>query len=321
MTPRKIALVTPAAKDTRNGNRVTAVRWAKILRDLGHHVSVSTSCPSGRYDLLIAIHAWRSADAITEFKNTNQAAPVVVLLAGTDIYKFQYSHPATTFASLDAADLVIGLHDNVGADIPQRYHPKLRTIYQSYSAPSRVRTPTKRWLQFCVIAHMREEKDPLRAALATRLLPSSSRIRIVHLGGSHDPTWTEQATAEAASNQRYIWRGEVPRAHVKRCLSSSDAMIISSRMEGGANVVSEAIVCGLAVIASDISGNRGLLGENYPAYFKTGDEHDLAQLLSRFEHDPYLREAATAGILAKAPLFEPAREREAWAAVITSLIP
>ena len=51
-------------------------------------------------------------------------------------------------------------------------------------------------------------------------------------------------------NPRYIWRGDVNRTAVQRCYARSHAMVISSLMEGGANVVSEAIVAGLPVIAS-----------------------------------------------------------------------
>jgi glycosyltransferase involved in cell wall biosynthesis len=50
-------------------------------------------------------------------------------------------------------------------------------------------------------------------------------------------------------------------------------------MEGGAHVVSEAIAIGVPVIASDIPGNRGLLGDDYPGYFPVGNEIELGKLL------------------------------------------
>ncbi|HKQ90806.1 MAG TPA: glycosyltransferase [Blastocatellia bacterium] len=59
----------------------------------------------------------------------------------------------------------------------------------------------------------------------------------------------------------------------------------SSRLEGGANVISEAIVAGTPVIASRIAGNIGLLGEDYAGYFSTGDNRGLARLMARVESD------------------------------------
>jgi glycosyltransferase involved in cell wall biosynthesis len=58
-------------------------------------------------------------------------------------------------------------------------------------------------------------------------------------------------------------------------------MVISSRMEGGANVVCEALRIGVPVLASRIPGNVGLLGENYAGYFPVGDARSLARLLEK----------------------------------------
>src|SRR5690242_16937297 len=37
----KISLITPAPKPSRAGNQVTAGRWARLLRELGHEVRVA----------------------------------------------------------------------------------------------------------------------------------------------------------------------------------------------------------------------------------------------------------------------------------------
>jgi glycosyltransferase involved in cell wall biosynthesis len=64
-------------------------------------------------------------------------------------------------------------------------------------------------------------------------------------------------------------------------MASSHAMVISSRMEGGANVVCEALRIGVPVLASSIPGNVGLLGARYPGYFRLEDEKDLARLIGK----------------------------------------
>ena len=111
----------------------------------------------------------------------------------------------------------------------------------------------------------------MRAAQASRLLPAESRIQVVHLGAAGDANWRATAEKEAATNPRYRWLGDVPRWKVRARFARAHLMVISSVMEGGANVVSEAVVAELPVLASDISGNRGLLGDGHPAYFPPQD--------------------------------------------------
>jgi hypothetical protein len=119
----------------------------------------------------------------------------------------------------------------------------------------------------CVIGHLREEKDPLRAMHALAHLPDDSNLELVQIGDSLDDKLAEAAREGMKRDKRYRWLGSVSHRAALKLLASSHAMIISSRMEGGANVVSEAIRIGVPVIASRISGNVGLLGAAYPAYY------------------------------------------------------
>jgi glycosyltransferase involved in cell wall biosynthesis len=166
---------------------------------------------------------------------------------------------------------------------------------------------------------LREEKDPLRTALAARLLPTNSRIRIVQLGRAHDADWERQAKAEMAANARYRWRGELPGWAVRRMLARAPLMVLSSVMEGGANVISEAVMAGCAVIASKIPGSVGLLGTKYPGYFPVGDHVKLARLLHRAERDPAFLAALRRHAKARAHLFTAAREKKSWRDLLASL--
>ena len=320
----KIALVTPAAPRSRAGNRATATRWSRLLREAGHQVEVleqwGTDDPA--FDLMIALHAWRSASSIETFAQRFAQRPLIVVLTGTDIYRFQHTHPDVTRASLDYASALIGLHHHVAHDIPRAYHDILHTVYQSAQPlPPSYSGPTTRHCTICVVGHLREEKDSLRAAEAARLLPADSRIRIIQAGRAHTPEWAAAAQAEMRDNVRYTWRGEVSPTAIRRLYARSRAMVMSSVMEGGANVVSEACVAGLPVLASDIPGNTGLLGQDYPALFPAGDSAALAALMRRVEQDPAFHAALVDWCLALAPRHTPAAEQAALLAVIQRLKP
>ena len=316
----KISLITPAPKQSRAGNRTTARRWARRLRALGHDVRVAQEYRKEPADLMIALHAWRSAASIQRFRARYPRAPLVVALTGTDIYRFAASDAATTLRSLDLADSLVGLHDLVREAIPRKYHRKLSIIHQSAEPLTRER-PLRRAFEVLIIGHLREEKDPFRAAEAARLLPAHSRIRVLHLGGAHDRAWAQRAAREMARNPRYHWRGDVSGYLVRRALARAPLMVLSSVMEGGANVISEAVVAGVPVLASAIPGSIGLLGRDYPGYFPVGDTEALARLMLRVEQEPAFRATLHRHCARRAPLFAPEREQQAWRRLLTGLLP
>ena len=308
----RIILVTPAGARSRFGNRITARRWAAVLRSLGHRVAIQTAWEGASADVLIALHAWRSAASISGFRARFPARPLIVALTGTDIYGFLHTEPETTRRSLECADLLVGLHDLVGEALPPEFRQRVRVVHQSVSGGSVERHPSKRTFDVCVVGHLRREKDPLRAAWAARGMPPDSHLRVLHAGGARDPEWADAARREMARNPRYRWLGEVPAWRVRRLDERTHAMVISSLSEGGANVVSEAVVAGLPVIASRIPGNVGLLGPDHPACFPSGDTDALRALLRRAEREPEFLAEITRHGARRTPLFAPEREREAW---------
>jgi len=315
----QISLITPARKDMRTGNRTTAVRWARILRALAHRVQIATDYADEPADLMIALHAWRSAASVRRFRARYPDRPLIVGLAGTDIYRFQQTEPALTRGSMEMADRLVGLHELVSHAIPEAMREKLRIIFQSVPPLPRRLPPLSGAFEVLVVGHLREEKDPLRTARAARDLPVTSRIRVVHFGMAHDAHWAAAAKAEMTANPRYQWRGEVPGGMVRRAMARAQLMVLSSIMEGGANVVSEALVAGLPVLASSIAGSIGLLGYDYPGYFPVGDTAALTELLSRAETDGCFLDSLRQHCAARAPLFSPEHERDAWQALLREL--
>jgi glycosyltransferase involved in cell wall biosynthesis len=98
-------------------------------------------------------------------------------------------------------------------------------------------------------------------------------------------------------------------------------MVLSSRMEGGANVISEALADEVPILASRIAGSVGILGAGYPGFFPTGDTAGLARLLQRAMTDPAFYARLKEWCVKLKPLVDPARERAAWASLLAELTP
>lgn len=170
-----------------------------------------------------------------------------------------------------------------------------------------------------MLGHLREVKDPFRTAEAARLLPPASRIQVTQVGGALSDEMEVRAREEAASNPRYRWLGEYPRWKAIRILARSRLLILTSLMEGGANVVSEALACSIPVLSSRISGSIGLLGQDYPGYFPVGDTRALADLLTRAETNAGFYSDLKARCNRLAPIVAPATERNSWKALLDEL--
>jgi putative glycosyltransferase (TIGR04348 family) len=277
----RIALVTPAAPGARSGNRHTTLRWAAMLRAAGHRVEVCVqSAPQAGADALLALHARRSHAAIRAFSG---AGRLVVALTGTDLYRDIHDSPEAQ-ESLELADRLIVLHPMGGLALEPRLRRKVRVVVQS-SATRLAHRPVARTFRVAVLGHLRPEKDPLRTLRALAYV-EDPRVEVVHLGAALDPELGGQAALGMKNERRYRWLGSVPHAQALRWLASSHAMVISSRMEGGANAVCEALRIGVPVLASRIAGNVGLLGRRYAGYFPLEDERALARLIERSVGDP-----------------------------------
>ena len=315
----RIGIITPALSESRSGNQVTAVRWAKILRRLGHRVFVDRTYSGEKVDLLIALHARRSFDSIDRFGRAHPDLPLIVALTGTDLYRdLKQSRKAQR--SLDIATRIIALQRLALDELRPVWRRKTRIINQSVSPFARERPAVShKHFGVCVVGHLRRVKDPLRTAMAARLLPKPSRIQVIHLGRAIDANEGERARHEMLSNTRYLWLDEVSHSRVAAIMSKSRLFVISSRMEGGANALGEAIVAGLPVLASRIPGSIGILGDDYPGYFEVGDTRGLARLMLRCETEPRFLAELTSRCNGLAPLFDPSREQSAWVRLLDEL--
>ena len=264
--------------------------------------------------MMIALHARRSHPSISRYAARYPGHPLVVVLTGTDLYRDIHSDDSAK-ESLELATTLIVLQEMGPKELEPRHQAKTHVVYQS-AEPIKPQPPLKRYFDVCVIGHLRAEKDPFRAALAAQLLPPTSRIRITHIGRPYNKSFAEEAKLHASNNPRYRWRGEVPRWKARRLLSRSRLLVQSSLLEGGANVVSEALAARVPVIASEIPGNVGMLSKDYPGYYETSDERELARLLHRVETDDTFYETLKARCEARRCLVLPEREHAALESLV-----
>ena len=312
--------MSPASASDNNGNWQTASRWARFLRS-ACRVTVASSWQPGDPvpDLLVALHARRSAASLAAFHAAHPQRPSVLVLTGTDIYRDIKSDPEAQ-ASLHLATTLVVLQEAALGVLPPKLQARTEVIFQSAIALRPHRHPAvRRHFDFCMVGHLRPEKDPLTFMAASRLV-SHPQARFLHIGAAIDPALGEAARLTQDEHPHYRWLGGMGRGAARQRIKRCHAMVITSLMEGGANVIIEAVTSGVPVLASDISGNRGMLGEDYQGYFAAGDPAALAALITRCLDDPAFYRELCRQCAARAALFAPDAERTALLQLVDNLL-
>ncbi|HTN65135.1 MAG TPA: selenoneine biosynthesis selenosugar synthase SenB, partial [Burkholderiaceae bacterium] len=311
MTRPHIAIISPASANSNNGNWHTAHRWSRFLRSR-YRVTLLTETPALAgitAHLLIALHARRSASALAAFGASRPDMPTLLVLTGTDLYRDLDSDAAARH-SVQAATHLVVLQDAALKRLDMDARAKASVIYQSAPTlkPLDHLRPGRRHFDVSMIGHLRPEKDPLTFMRAATLV-SSPDIRFTHVGAALDPELGQCARQMHQTQPNYCWLGGLAHAAARQRLKCSQLMVIASVMEGGANVICEAVSSGVPVAASDIDGNRGMLGDDYDGYFPLGDSGALARLIERAAAEPWFYQTLRRQCAARAPLFAPEREQ------------
>ena len=313
MTLPRIAIVSPYLAEANNGNWRTAQRWRRLIGNTARAI-VTAAWPNDdgtAPDLLLALHARRSHASIAAFRAAHPQRPLIVALTGTDVYRdlsLDNADGAATRASLDLADALIVLQEDAIRHVPQAHRRKTHVIHQSAPVLRPAVKPAGR-LHCVAVGHLRPEKSPETVfALAERLRPGE-HIHLTHIGAPLDDALAARARALAARHPQYRYAGPLPHGLARAQMKHAHLLIHPSIMEGGANVIVEAITAGTPVLASRISGNIGMLGADYPGYFPVGDAAALYALLTECLTRPNLLTQLHTACRARLPLFSPDAER------------
>ncbi|MBL8858007.1 MAG: L-histidine N(alpha)-methyltransferase [Planctomycetes bacterium] len=314
----KVEVVTPAPKGSTSGNRHTAQRYVRILRDLGCAASVVERWIDTPCDLLVALHAKKSAGSIAKFARVHPLAPLVVVLTGTDLYE-DLEPSAEVVRSLDLATRIIVLQPSALLRLRPEWAAKTHVILQAAERVNGTAEPLVGVFEVAVLGHLRGVKDPFLPAEAVRSLPIESKLRVSHVGAVIDRGMEDRARQESAENPRWRWLGERSHKAALHVLARAEAFLQTSLNEGGSIALAEAIVAGKPILATRIAGAVGMLGADHPGLFPAGDAAALGRLLARLEQDAEWRAELAACSTALAPRFSLAAETAAWSALLADL--
>ncbi|MDP2823343.1 MAG: selenoneine biosynthesis selenosugar synthase SenB [Sulfuritalea sp.] len=300
-----VVIISPALASANNGNWHTAKRWARCLAAQAR-VRIEREWSGADDDLMIALHARRSAASIASFAARYPQRPVALVLTGTDLYRdIRVDEQARR--SLMLAGRLILLQEEGLRELSPGQAAKAMVIYQSARTlmPGRL---SRRYFDLALVGHQRPEKDPVTAVSALLRLPADLPVRLFHIGAALDAGLAAKVAALGAQDSRYRWLGALSRAATRRRIKRCHLLLLPSLMEGGANVLIEAVTSGVPILGSDIPGNRGMLGADYPGWFPVGDAQRLAELILAAMRDPHYYAILSRRCAERVSLFSPAHE-------------
>lgn len=321
----RIVIVCPAGAEANNGNWRTARRWQTLLRGQAQ-VRIVQHWPdalAARDELMLALHARKSAPAAQAWHAQRGAGGLGVVLTGTDLYP-DITRDALALRTLDLADGLLVLQPQALLALPQAARARAQVVLQSCPARETLSKTTQR-LRVLMVGHLREEKNPAMLWRAVQALSPQAGVLVEHIGQALSPAMAQAAQAVAERCPHYRWLGARTHGQTLQRIQRAHLLVHTSRSEGGAIVLSEALRCGTPVLATRIDGNVGVLGSDYAGFVAPDDDAALAQLLLRCRQEQ--RSPQGAGLLqhwqqqcaARAPLFAPERERAALLAWVQGL--
>jgi glycosyltransferase involved in cell wall biosynthesis len=222
--------------------------------------------------------------------------------------------------SLDAATRIVALQDEAPHSLEPRWRRKCDVIYQSALPLTPATAKPRDSLDVVVVGHLRAEKDPATVFGAMERMPAAMPVRVRHIGDALDAELGRAAHALEVKDSRYRFLGGLPHGLARSAIKRAHVLLHPSILEGGANVIAEALTSGTPVVASRMAGNVGMLGRDYPGYFPVGDASALAACLVRCWEDRTFAASLRKASRARSRLFQPRAEAEAVRRLVSRLL-
>jgi len=311
----KINVCTGYPLDSPRGNTTTAFRIAERLQMAGHQATAMHTDTPPAADAQISLHALKTAAASAYFAK-HQSGKLFIRLTGTDINGGFEKNQSLSQQTIDLADKLIVTHPACLPQIPDRWQSKTVVIYPSVTMPELAVISSPTSPLFTCIGHLRPVKAPHLMYAAIQKIRQTN-LAAISIGNAYDVTDGQQALLNTRHDDRYHWHAGCDRATALAWMKASLATINSSISEGGANTVMEAIQLRIPVLATDIPGNRGFLGDSYDGYFETGRADQLADLMRRCLDDSGFVERLKIQLDGQRPLFSIQRESEQLSKLIS----
>ena len=316
-----VLIYSPFAHQTGQGNTVTADRTELILRSAGFSVISEGGSYSGRdAKCLIALNARRSAAEVAGFDELNPGRQIIVVVTGSDINHPQMEDECSdTRKTMVRADALVMLHETDLEALPAELRKKAECIFPSVKLPGGIKHRPWDGDRFEVImaGNLRAVKNPQLAVEGALLLTDDSPVFISSYGDAPAELAAEMTLASEQAGH-FQWCGKVDHDSLMEKMARAHLLLNTSTLEGGANAICEAVSMGLPVVASDIRGNIGMLGSDYPGLFASGDAKAMVGLLQRCAETASFHADLKRAVEQRAVLFDFARESEAWVGLLRS---
>jgi glycosyltransferase involved in cell wall biosynthesis len=209
----------------------------------------------------------------------------------------------------------------VGSQIAHRYRaPRENVLQISVNLISESEMPSeppeRSWdegVDMLTVGRIEPEKNPqlLVEALAQLERAAPLRFTATWAGRGRLAGETRVRAEELGVSDRLKLPGFVPMgSELMKLYRDSDLFVHVSRTEGMPGVISEAMACGLPIVATDVGGIRAATGDGAAALLvPPGDATALSEAILRLDRDPELRRRLAAAALERA--HESSLEREA----------